>query len=88
MQARKVKLMVSDASRRFHGADIVAEVAADGHGAWSAKVWLASNPGAILTLARSATNLWSAQAKADSLARRAFDHCCGAACGRWTWNPE
>jgi hypothetical protein len=87
LEMNKVRAMASDASRRLHGTDIVAEVAADGHGTWNAKVWRASDPRAITTAVRKIGNLSSAQLEADRLARTTFDHRCDRRCGRWAWDP-
>lgn len=77
--------MPSHAWRRHHGPDILAEVAANGQGAWHAKVCLISNPTVSVTTPRHLDNLVSAQAKADSLARKTFDHRCDEACGAWAY---
>src|SRR4051812_9750014 len=78
--------MTSDASRRLHGTDIVAEVAAAGHGTWNAKVWRTIDPTAIIIAARKMGNLSSAQSEADRLARTTFHHRCDERCGRWVWD--
>jgi hypothetical protein len=77
--------MASFAWRRSHGTSIVAEVSADGRGAWQAAVWLTTNPSVSVKTPRGADTLSSAQQKADMLARKTFDHRCDAACGEWIW---
>ena len=80
--------MPSNAWRRSHGPGIVAQVSADGRGAWSAKVWLAGNPTVMVTTPRAVEHLSIAQGKADSLARKTFDHRCDERCGQWTWESD
>ena len=77
--------MASHTWRRAHGPDILAEVSADGRGAWQARVWLTSNPSVIVRTPRNADTLSSAQEKADMLARKTFDHLCDTMCGEWSW---
>jgi hypothetical protein len=79
--------MGSYAWRRSHGTSIVAEVSADGRGAWQAAVWLTTNPSVSVRTPRGAGTLSSAQQKADLLARKTFDHHCDATCGEWIWQP-
>ncbi len=73
--------------RRLHGTAIVAEVSAGGGGAWSARVWLASNVTVSVTTPRRVGALSSAQENADWLARKTFDHQCDRNCGAWTQEP-
>ena len=80
--------MPSNAWRRSHGPDIVAQVVADGRGAWGAKVWLAGNPTVMVTIPRAVEHLALAQSKADTLARKTFDHQCDERCGQWTWESD
>jgi hypothetical protein len=72
--------------RRSHGKEIMAEVSADGRGAWQARVWLVSNPSVMVRTPRDADTLSSAQDKADALARKTFDHRCDGACCEWSWD--
>jgi hypothetical protein len=74
--------------RRAHGADITAEVVADGRGAWRAKVSLTRNPSVSVTTPRCNESLSAAQAKADALARKTFDHYCDGTCGPWTHESD
>jgi hypothetical protein len=74
--------------RRTHGDAIVAEVSADGRGAWQARVWLVSNPSVMVRTPRDAETLSSAQEKADALARKTFDHRCDASCLQWSWDSR
>ena len=76
--------MAKFAWRRHHGADIVAEVRADGRGAWSAAVWLQRNPTVAVRTLKQPESRAAACAKADALARKTFDHACETAtCGDW-----
>jgi hypothetical protein len=72
--------------RRSHGDEIMAEVSADGRGAWQTRVWLVSNPSVMVRTPRDADTLSSAQDKADALVRKTFDHRCDAACREWSWD--
>jgi hypothetical protein len=80
--------MPSHAWRRSHGSEIIAQVIADGRGAWRAKVWLATNPTVMVTIPRDIENLSTAQGVADRLARKTFDHQCDERCGQWMWESE
>jgi hypothetical protein len=47
-------------------------------------VWLPENPTVVVRLPRFVEQLMSAQAKADDLARKTFDHTCQlTTCGEW-----
>jgi hypothetical protein len=63
----------------------MAQVIADGRGAWSVKVWLTSNHTVMVRIPRDVENLPTAQGKADRLACKTFDHRCDEGCGEWTW---
>ena len=71
--------------RRTHGTDIVSTVhSVDGFGSWRVSVSLDVNPSVAVILPTTVALLHSAQAKADALARRTFDHTCGSGtCGEW-----
>ncbi len=71
--------------RRLHGTDVVAQVEPiAGLGVWEVSVWLTTNPTGIVRMPRPIELLMSAQAKADNLARKTFDHECAVAnCGEW-----
>jgi hypothetical protein len=70
--------------RRHHGTDIIAEVRADGRGAWSATVWRQSNPTVAVRTPRQLESRKAACAKADALSRKTFDHVCDTTCDDWT----
>ena len=74
--------------RRRHGPDVIAEVVANGQGAWRAKVCLSTNPTVSVSGVRGVDSLSTAQAKADAFARKTFDHRCDARCGEWAWESE
>jgi hypothetical protein len=79
-----VQSMVKFGWRRHHGNAIIAEVRADGRGAWSAAVWLRINPTVAICTPKQLESRESACAKADALTRRTFDHTCETAtCGNW-----
>jgi hypothetical protein len=80
--------MPTNTWRRSHGPAIVAQVIADGRGGWGARVWLTSNPTVMVTTPRDVENLATAQGKADTLARKTFDHRCDERCGEWTWESD
>ena len=70
--------------RRSHGVDIVAEVQVDGRGLWQASAWLRSNQAASVRAKTARVSRQAACAKADELARDAFDHVCQmTTCGEW-----
>jgi hypothetical protein len=71
--------------RRQHGADIVSQVGpAKSRGRWKASAWRTSQPDEIVSTIRPIARLMSAQAKADGLARRRFNHVCDVLhCGIW-----
>ena len=70
--------------RRQHGMTIVAEVRANGRGAWSASVWLQSNATLAVRAPKPVESRDAACAKADTQTRQVFDHTCETpACGDW-----
>jgi hypothetical protein len=76
--------------RRQHGPDVVAEVTSlDGLGRWHASAWFVNNRTEAVRSQRRILELMSAQAMADHLARRTFDHTCDRhACGDWMFWPQ
>lgn len=83
--ARLALPMSAHAWRRHHGPGVLAEIFADGRGAWGARAWLTSNPTVRVSSPRDLDTVASAQDKADLLARKTFDHRCSGVCGYWTW---
>ena len=83
--ARLALPMSAHAWRRHHGPGVLAEIFADGRGAWGARAWLTGNPTIRVSSPRDLDTIASAQDKADLLARTTFDHRCSGVCGYWTW---
>jgi hypothetical protein len=77
--------MALDTWRRHHGSEIVAQVApVAGFSTWHASAWSISHPARIVRRLGQFDVLMSAQAAADHLARRTFDHTCDLdTCGDW-----
>ena len=76
--------MVKFVWRRQHGTTIVAEVRADGCGAWSTSVWLQSNTTVAVRAPKPFDSREAACAKADALTRQVFGHTCETAmCDEW-----
>jgi len=72
--------------RRQHGPEFTSQVEPlEGADTWRISVCLTADPDqTIITAATSIRVLHSAQAKADALARKTFDHTCAAeTCGVW-----
>lgn len=76
--------------RLQHGPHIVALVTPlEGLGTWDASAWLGSSAADVARSPRRMSELMSAQAAADHLARAAFNHKCDPhACGDWTFWPQ
>jgi hypothetical protein len=76
--------------RRQHGPDLVAQVTpVEGLGTWDASAWPVSAPADVARSPRKIADLVSAQATADHLVRRTFDHTCDLhTCGDWTFWPQ
>ncbi len=75
--------------QRSHGSEIIAEVIADARG-WRPSTWKKSQPTGVVLAKTPRVSRQAACAKADELARRAFDHACDATtCGDWVpYEPE
>jgi hypothetical protein len=75
--------------RRFHGANIVTEVASmEGVSALEASTWLASDPTVVMFVPRRFVDLAGAQSEADAFACKSFDHWCDiSTCGEWKQWP-
>jgi len=71
--------------RRHHGPEIVCEVEpVEALGTWRVSTWLNSDPSGAVSPPTRVYLLQSAQAKADALARRTFNHKCRLeTCGDW-----
>jgi hypothetical protein len=76
--------------RRQHGSDLVAQVAAvEGFDRWAPSAWLTSNPSLVVITQRTIETLPLAQAAADHIARKNFDHTCDSdTCGEWMFWPR
>jgi hypothetical protein len=76
--------------RRQHGPDILAQVVpTEGLDVWEASASLVSNPSVFVRSPRKIETLTSAQAVADHLARKTFDHTCyHHVCGDWLFWPK
>ena len=72
-----------------HGLDIVAQAApARARAKWEASTFRVSTGETVMHLG-TFDSLQSAQARADSIARRTFNHACGTySCGEWLPSPR
>jgi hypothetical protein len=76
--------------QRQHGPDILSQVeSVEQMGTWRPSVWLVKDPAVVVSAPAGLTQLQAAQARADALARKTFNHRCNMdTCGVWLQLPS